>query len=257
MMKAVSETSKARWWEWVVVGVLFATAVVCARAEEPLSSEAKAACSPKTFQAIARLYMANGDYGRAEKFANKALDAAMAQQNQTEDTSACLIDLVWIYKNQGRLFEAEKTCLLGLKLQQEVYYKDHPHIAYTLRILGSIYQAQGRYAEASEVFGKAMTIIRKCHTADDPVVASFEVELARLLVAEGRFNEAEETYEKSLRVISDYYGADHLYTAGVLSDISRLYYLQGRYDEARSLLGCAMDIQQQIFGEGHRMLIPN
>ena len=27
---AVSETSRAKWWEWFVVGVLFATAVVCA-----------------------------------------------------------------------------------------------------------------------------------------------------------------------------------------------------------------------------------
>jgi hypothetical protein len=29
-MKAVGETSRVKWWEWFVVGVLFATAVVCA-----------------------------------------------------------------------------------------------------------------------------------------------------------------------------------------------------------------------------------
>jgi hypothetical protein len=26
----VSETSRAKWWEWFAVGVLFATAIVCA-----------------------------------------------------------------------------------------------------------------------------------------------------------------------------------------------------------------------------------
>jgi hypothetical protein len=30
MMKAVSETSRAKWWEWFVVGVLFAMAIVYA-----------------------------------------------------------------------------------------------------------------------------------------------------------------------------------------------------------------------------------
>ena len=264
-MKGVSKTAAPRWWERVVVGVLFVTAVVCARAAQPVSSESNAGCSPKTLQAIARIYMANGDYGKAEKFANKALDAAVTKEgldstNSTqaqEDTSSCLIDLVWVYKNQGRLLEAEKTCLLGLKLQQQIYYKDHPYIAYTLRILGSIYQAQGRYSQAGETLDRAMTIIRKCHTADDPVIASFEVDVARLLVAEGRFAEAEAIYERSLRFISDYYGADHLYTAGVLSDIAKLYYLQGKYEEAQQLLNCAMNIQQQVFGEGHRLLIPN
>ena len=261
MMKAVSETSRPAWWEWVAVGVIFATAVVCARAAQPVSSESNTASSSKTLQAIARLYMSNGDYGKAEKFANKALDAAVnkegANSTAQEDTSSCLIDLVWVYKNQGRLLEAEKTCLLGLKLQQQTYYKDHPYIAYTLRILGSIYQAQGRYSQAGEAFDRAMTIIRKCHTADDPVVASFEVDVARLLVAEGRFTEAEEMYERSLRFISNYYGADHLYTAGVLSDVAKLYYLEGKYEEAQQLLNCAMNIQQQVFGEGHRLLIPN
>ena len=229
-MKGVSETSAPRWWERVVVGVLFVTAVVCARAAQPVSSESNAGCPSKTLQAIARIYMANGDYGKAEKFANKALNAAVTKEGldstlrpssgqasstqAQEDISSCLIDLVWIYKNQGRLLEAEKTCLLGLKLQQQVYYKDHPYIAYTLRILGSIYQAQGRYSHAGETLDRAMTIIRKCHTADDPVIASFEVDVARLLVAEGRFAEAEATYERSLRFISDYYGEDHLYTAG-------------------------------------------
>jgi tetratricopeptide (TPR) repeat protein len=258
-MKAVSRTSAPGWWERAVVGVLLVTAVVCARAEQPGNGGANAVCPPKALQAIARFYMANGDYDKAEKFADKALDAALtnAKEGADEDTISCLIDLVWVYKNQGRLLEAEKTCLLGLQLQQQLYYKDHPYIAYTLRILGSIYQAQGRYSQAGESLDRAMTIIRKCHLADDPIVASFEVDIARLLVAEGRFTEAEVTYERALRLISDYYGADHLYTAGVLGDVAKLYYLQGRYEEAEPLLNCVMTIQQQVFGPGHRLLVPN
>ena len=35
-MKVVSETSKPAWWEWAVVGVLFLTAIACARAAQPV-----------------------------------------------------------------------------------------------------------------------------------------------------------------------------------------------------------------------------
>jgi tetratricopeptide (TPR) repeat protein len=256
-MKAVREASGAAWWEWAVVAVLFLSAIVCAKAAQAAVGESKTTPQSRVLQAISRFYMSGGDYTKAEKFANKALDAAVARSQNDEEKSACLLDLVWVYKNQGRLLEAEKNCLLGLKLQQQVYYKNHPYIAYTLRILGSIYQAEGKYAQAGEALDKAMTIIRKCHTPEDPVIASFEVDRARLLVAEGRFDEAEQTYEKSMRVISDYYGNEHLYTASVMSDIAKLYCLQGRYDEAWQLLNYAMGIQEGVFGQGHRMLIPN
>ena len=219
-MKAVGRISKPKWWEWVIVGVLFAMAIVSAQAAQPADIASNAIYPSKTLQVIARIYMANGDYDQAEKFANKALDAALTQGETDKDKISCLIDLAWVYKNQGRLLEAEKTCLLGLQLQQQFYYKDHPYIAYTLRILGSIYQAQARYPEADAALDRAMSIIRKCHLADDPVVASFDVDIARLLTAEGRFDQAEAGYEQAIQVIGDYYGPEHLYTAKVTADIA-------------------------------------
>jgi Tfp pilus assembly protein PilF len=99
MMKVVSETSRPKWWEWVVVGVIFAAAIACARATEPVRGESNSSSQPKSLQAIARFYMSGGDYAKAEKFANKAIDTALRSQQADEDTSACLIDLAWIYKN--------------------------------------------------------------------------------------------------------------------------------------------------------------
>ncbi len=246
-MKAVSKTTKPEWWEWVVVGLLFLTAVVYAQAAQPADKESNPGYSSRTLQAIARIYMANADYDEAEKFANKALDAAINQDGAQEDTIASLVNLAWIYKNQGRFLEAERTCLLGLHLQQQLYYKDHPHIAYTLRILASIYQSQARFPEAQAALDKALSIMHKCHLADDPVVAPFDVDVARLLTAQGRFVQAEDEYERALLLISDYYGPEHLYTAAVLADIAKLYYLQNRFEESRELLDWAIEIQQKTY----------
>jgi tetratricopeptide (TPR) repeat protein len=246
-----NDKPSAYWWERIVVIILFILALICVRSAH--GADKSAVCQPKTMQALARICMAKGEYDKAESLIEKALSAV----NKDEDKSACLIDLAWVYKNQGRLEQAGQSCLLGMQLQQQVYYADHPYVAYTLRILGSIYLLQSDFGRADESFDKAIAIIRKYHSAQDPVVASFEIDAARLLVAEGKFAQAEEKYEGAVRVIIDYYGPDHLYTAGVMSDVAKLYYLQGRFDEAQAVLDYSLDIQRNTYSSDNRQLIGN
>jgi tetratricopeptide (TPR) repeat protein len=240
----------AYWWEKVLIAVLFILAIIYTRSAK--AANESGVCPPKALQALARICMSKGEYEKAETLIDRALSTAASD----EDKSSCLIDKAWIYKNQGLFAQAEQSCLLGLQLQQRVYYADHPYIAYTLRILGSIYQAQGDFPRAAESFDRAISIIRKCHSADDPVVASFEIDAARLSAAEGQFAQAEQQYEKSVAVIIDYYGPDNLYTASVLGDFAKLYYLQGRLDEARAILDYSLDVQRKVYGDDSRLLIP-
>jgi tetratricopeptide (TPR) repeat protein len=241
----------AYWWEKVLVAVLFILAVICARSAK--AANESGVCPPRALQALARICMSKGEYEKAETLIDRALSAATSD----EDKSSCLIDQAWVYKNQGRFAQAGQSCLLGLQLQQQLYYADHPFIAYTLRILGSIYQAQGDFRSATESYDKAISIIRKCHSADDPVVASFEIDAARLLAAEGKFLQAEQQYERAVVIIIDYYGPDNLYTASVLGDLAKLYYIQGRLDEAQSILNYSLDIQQKVYGQDNRLLVGN
>jgi tetratricopeptide (TPR) repeat protein len=241
----------AHWWEKVLVAVLFIMALIYARSAK--AANESGVCPPKALQALARICMSKGEYDKAETLIDRALSAVTSD----EDKSSCLIDRAWVYKNQGRFAQAEQSCLLGLQLQQKLYYADHPYIAYTLRILGSIYQAQGDFRSATESFERAISIIRKCHSAADPVVASFEIDAARLLAAEGKFAQAEQQYERAVAVIINYYGPDNLYTAGVLGDLAKLYYIQGRLDEAQSILNYSLDIQEKVYGQDNRLLVGN
>ena len=99
---------------------------------------------------MARVYIAGGNYAMAQPLAENALTLAKAKDDSDSELCKCLIDLAFLYKNQGRFSDAQEVCKLGLELQKKIYYKDHPYVAGTLRILSSIYQGQGKYHLARE-----------------------------------------------------------------------------------------------------------
>jgi len=212
--------------------------------------------SCRSLRSMARVYMACGDYAKAQPLAEQAL--IMAKDTNASDAELCssLIDLAYLYKDIGRLDDAERMCSLGIRLQEKVYYKDHPYIAYTLRILSDIYQGQGRYTEAQLTLDRAMVVMLKSHPADEPVMAPFMVDNARLLAAQGNFTESEVYYQKALNLINNSYGPDHLYTATVLGSLASLYVQQERYAEAESLIIRTLAIQEKVYGSNHRLLAP-
>ncbi len=125
--------------------------------------------SCKILRAMARVYMADGDYIKALPLAENALTLAKASNSDTQ-AGNCLIDLAYLYKNEGDFSKAQKFCEMGLELQKKIYYKDHSYIAATLRILSSIYQGQAKYELAKETLSQAICIMRKSHLGDDPAL---------------------------------------------------------------------------------------
>jgi tetratricopeptide (TPR) repeat protein len=210
----------------------------------------------KTLRSMARVYMAYGDYAKAQPLAEEALALARTKNASDSELCLCLIDLAWLYRNQGKLADAEKICKLGLKLQEKVYYKNHPYVAYTLRILSSIYQGQSKYHQAKTALDRAMVIMQASHSPDDQVIAPFLVDTAELLVAQGDFEKAESYYQKAMVLIKNSYGPNHLYTANVLASMAELFALQGRYDKAEELIDCAVATQERIYGPDHHLIAP-
>lgn len=210
--------------------------------------------SCRSLRVMARVYMAHGEYDRAQPLAEKALSAARQRNESKEEQSLCLLDLAYLYGNQNRFSDAEQLCKQGISLQKKIYYEEHPYIAYGLRTLSSIYDGQGRLAEAKEAIEKAMSIMRLSHPADDGVFAPFQADYAKLLVEEDKLTEAEEYYKRALNCASEMYGPEHLYTATILSSMAELYILQKRYDEARELVNKSQAIQERIYGSDNHMV---
>ena len=67
--KISEEKDTAKWWERVVVGVLLIIAIVYSRSA--LSAPAPSS-STKTLQSLARIYMSQGQYDKAETLVDSA-----------------------------------------------------------------------------------------------------------------------------------------------------------------------------------------
>jgi tetratricopeptide (TPR) repeat protein len=213
--------------------------------------------SPATLRAMARVYMAYGQYDKAEPLAQRAL-AVAEKTNATDDQLAlCLVDLAYIYSSTGRLEQAEQKCRQGLKLQESFYGENHPYAAQTMRVLASVYQQQARYAQAQAVLEQAMDIMQKTICIADPrAVAPFQIDLANLFLAQTRYDEAETYFEKALPVVSETFGPKHLYTANLLANVAKLYVLQGRYSQAEMLITQAVAVQEKIYGQKNPLVAP-
>ncbi len=210
--------------------------------------------SPKTLRAMARVYMAYGEYEKAQPLAEQALVSAKNKNDSDAELCSCLIDLAYLYNELGKLEDAEKMCILGLRLQEKVYYEKHPYIAYTLTNLSSIYQAQGRYQKAEAALERAVTIMLDCHSDNDKAMIPFKVAFAQLLTVEGDFENADAYYQSAMALINKSYGPDHLYTATVLADIAKLYTLQQRYNEAENLINRSVATQEKYYGPKHHLI---
>jgi len=242
--------------------IIIAVALFCSSFILPVGTagariaQAKNTYTHTSLRAMARVYMASGSYDKAQPLLTSALDLAKASNASDSDVCACALDLAYLYKNQGKLSEAETICLSGLELQEKVYSPRHPYVAYTLRTLGEIYRRQGRYREATDSLERAMAIMRRVSSEDDPDMAPLKVDMARLLVAKGDFAQAEPYFNKAIAVIEGSYGPTHLYTTRVLTSMAAMRVLQGRYAQAEALISRALPVQEEIYGSNPHFLVP-
>lgn len=240
----------------IILVLLFSSFVLPQSATGARTGPTAKAYSHDSLRGMARVYMASGSYEKAQPFLESALDRAISTKASDSDVCACMLDLAYLYKNQGNLVEAEKLCLTGLELQQHIYGSKHPYVALTLRILSDIYKGQDRFKEATESLERALKIMRAVENEDAPELAPFKVDMARLLVAKGDLAQAESYFDAALAVIEESYGPEHLYTTKVLTSIAGLYVLQGRFDRAEVLVSRAIPIQEKIYGPKHHFLVP-
>jgi len=227
---------------------------VCIVSAWARSAERSYTCG--SLRSMARVYMASGGYEKAQPLLEQALHLAERTSASDIELCACVLDLAYLYKNQGKLTDAETMCRLGLKLQEKVYSESHPYVAYTLRILSEIYQGQARYREAADALERAMTIMLRVSREDDQEIAPFKVDMARLLMAQGDLTKSESYFNEAIAIIEKSYGPNHLYTTKVLSSMATLYVLQERYAEAEELISRTLPIQEKIYGPDHHFLVP-
>jgi tetratricopeptide (TPR) repeat protein len=103
-----------------------------------------------------------------------------------------LNNLAVLYKNQGRLQEAEPLYQEALAIYRQALPSGHPSIANSLNNLAMLYKNQGRLDEAEPLLKEALAIRRQALPSGHPDIATSLNNLAGLYKAQGRLQEAEQ-----------------------------------------------------------------
>jgi tetratricopeptide (TPR) repeat protein len=205
---------------------------------------------------MARVYMAYGNYDKAQAASQLALAQAEAGHIGGEELAMCLIDMGTVYSYQDMLEESTQMLSLGVQLQKKAV-GSHPYVAYTLQMLCDVYRRQGQFKQAQKTLDEAMAIMAACHNQQDSQMLSFRASQAKLMTAQGQAAAANVLYADILDKTIESYGPSHLQTATILAGFAEVQLLEGKTDLALGKINRAIEIQEIYFGRDHQMLIPS
>jgi tetratricopeptide (TPR) repeat protein len=141
---------------------------------------------------LASLYVAWGQYERAEGLLAGALRGYERQARQTADNmevASVYAQLGIVARQQGNLGGAERIYKKVLRLREEALGKDHPSVGRVLDILLNIYFEQGQYERAGTCARRLVAAREQNYGRQHPEVAMAIAALGRALLKLGKHQE--------------------------------------------------------------------
>ena len=139
---------------------------------------------------------------------------------------ACQVDTA-----RGELARAEKNCLLGKKLHEQIYgHERTPH--WLLSSLANVYRRQGRYDEAFTLLRQTLNVLEKSSGPEHPRTASALASLGNLFAAQAKYPEAVDYTQRALHIYRKTFGENspRLYESQSL--LARWAIKQGKLEPA-------------------------
>ncbi len=216
-----------------------------------------------SYNELGHLYRHIAQYDKAKKFLEDALDIRMKLAHP--HFANTLVDLAWLYFEQGDLKNAEAPLSRALLIQKGALSPNHPRIAKTLTKLGLFYCVYGRFELAEDYHRQALTIRKEVLPEDHPDLAESYDSLGllyyhRALVdeakkrfeeAQAKYRDAERWYQDALKIRQKMLGPTHPETTQTLNHLGLLYLAQGEYEYARKLFEEALQARKATLGETH------
>jgi tetratricopeptide (TPR) repeat protein len=164
-------------------------------------------------------------------------------------------NLADLYRQQGRLSEAETLCVKALDIRKKLHNKPNNDLAACLNNLALLYHCQGRLSEAEPLYKQALGIRKKLfpdHNKPNNDLAISINNLAGLYESQGRWTEAEPLYKQALGITIKLHNKPNNDLAACLNNLANLYRSQGRLPEAETLCVKALDIRKKLFPDHNK-----
>jgi CHAT domain-containing protein/Tfp pilus assembly protein PilF len=203
----------------------------------------------------ATLYVAKGDYQRAESLCLRALGIWEITPNPAStDIFRILASLGAVYHVMGDSDKSEQFLLRALKDEAKLSAADYPLVVGALNNLALVYKGRGDYSKAEALYERALAISEKALGLNHTQLGALLLNLGALNQAKGDYVKAESFGQRTLTIYEKGLGPDHPSVADPLINLGNVYYLTGELGKAEILYQRALQISKKSLGPEHPTL---
>ncbi|WP_294623922.1 tetratricopeptide repeat protein [uncultured Bilophila sp.] len=150
---------------------------------------------------------------------------------------------------QGRLEEAEGLFRESMRLLEELFGPDHPHVAGALQNLARLRSERGDRAEAVELGARALHILKEQLPPDDVRLADALLNLSSNQYAAKDYDAAEANLNKALRIWEAQEGRRSFGVSTCLNNLGRICEERGETAQGVLYHREAVAIRKEILGD--------
>jgi len=173
---------------------------------------------------------------------------------QKEENNALLWavhNLGTLYRDCGKLDEAEKMYMRALEGREKALGADHTSTLNTVNHLGVLYKNRGKLDEAEKMHMRALEGFEKALGADHTSTLNTVNHLGVLYQNRGKLDEAEEMCMRALEGFEKALGVDHTSTLDTVNNLGIIYGDRGKLDEAEKMYMRALEGKEKALGAEH------
>ncbi|KAH6383964.1 hypothetical protein HBI60_252390 [Parastagonospora nodorum] len=211
----------------------------------------KALIMPGYLHSLGYLFQDN-DRQRAVQMYQRALQGyEKAWGPEHTSTLNTVNNLGVLYKNLGRLDEAEKMYQRALQGKEKAWGPEHTSTLDTVNNLGLLYADLGRLDEAEKMYQQALQGYEKAWGPEHTETLVTVNNLGLLYADLGRLDEAEKMYQQALQGYEKAWGPEHTSTLDTVNNLAGLYMNLGRLDKAEKMYQRALQGFEKAWGPEH------
>ncbi len=156
-----------------------------------------------------------------------------------------------LYKNQGKMKEAEDVYLRALTGYEKAWGPEHTSTLDTVNNLGNLYLNQGKMKEAEDMYLRALAGYEKAWGPEHTSTLTTVNNLGNLYLNQGKMKEAEDMYLRALAGYEKAWDPEHTSTLTTVNNLGLLYSDQGKMKEAEDMYLRALAGKEKAWGPEH------
>ncbi|WP_170319561.1 CHAT domain-containing tetratricopeptide repeat protein [Polyangium spumosum] len=207
---------------------------------------------PKTGSALSDLggmYLATGDYPKAEGFLRRAVEILEATKGQGDLLATALGNLATLLKKKGDMKGAERAYERAVALEEKGGAPREAALGTVLGNLAGLYMATGKLTQAEKLLLRAISLHDKPGLERSLVIDL--ANLGALYRGTGEHHKAADQYNRALPIAENLYGTMHPEVGRLYHNIAVFLASENQKDRAEAYYLKAEGILRKTLGPGH------